>query len=336
MSASSISKRLDMHVDVSAVIPLPGPHRVAMTVYLPDVECLAQPPVAIFASPGGGYTRHYYDMSFVGHAGYSEAEYHCAQGVIFIAYDHLGVGDSSTEHLGAYTVEHLAAANDSSVRQVIELLRSGTLTEGYAALPMLRKVGIGQSMGGCITLIMQGRHATFDAVAALGYSALHTVLPQRNPEDVKRGIDAHNQGREATPAELSVQQSSLQVVDFVYPFHWEDVPRDILEADMSGGYPIRLKAPPFGSLTVPPCAVAMMSEGFIREEANLITVPVLMAMGERDVSQHPQREPSAFAQARDVSVFVVPSMAHMHNFASSRLTLWARINCWAMMVTPDV
>ncbi|MFL6877682.1 alpha/beta hydrolase [Pseudomonas marginalis] len=336
MSASTISARLDMHVDVSAVIPLPGPHRVAMTVYLPDVDRLTQPPVAIFASPGGGYTRHYYDMSFAGHAGYSEAEYHCGQGVIFIAYDHLGVGDSSTEHLGAYTVEHLAAANDSAVRQVIELLRNGTLTQGYAALPMLRKVGIGQSMGGCITLVMQGRHATFDAVAALGYSAVHTVLPQRNPEDMKRVITTHNHGREATPADLSVQQASMQSVDFVYPFHWEDVPKDILDADMGSGFPNRLNVPLFGSRTIPPCALAMMSEGFIREEAKLITVPVLMAMGKRDVSQHPQLEPSAFAKACDVSVFVVPSMAHMHNFASTRLTLWARIQRWAMMVTADV
>lgn len=74
----------------------------------------------------------------------------------------------------------------------------------------------------------------------------------------------------------------------------------------------------------------MMSEGFIREETNRITVPVLMAMGARDVNQHPELDPGAFAQARDVSVFAVPSMAHMYNFASTRLTLWSKIDCWAI------
>src|SRR2546427_469009 len=52
------------------------------------------------------------------------------------------------------------------------------LSEALPPLPGLVRIGIGQSMGGCLTVVMQGRHATFDAIAPLGYSAIHTVLPQ--------------------------------------------------------------------------------------------------------------------------------------------------------------
>ena len=78
--------------------------------------------------------------------------------------------------------------------------------------------------------------------------------------------------------------------------------------------------------------MAMTSPGYVAAEAAVIDVPVLMAMGERDVVPIPMDEPRAFKKARDVSVFVVPRMAHMHNFASTREMLWARLAAWAPMV----
>jgi pimeloyl-ACP methyl ester carboxylesterase len=168
----------------------------------------------------------------------------------------------------------------------------------------------------------------------MGYSAIHTVLPQRTDADRLRGIQGHGRtaGRSSDPTRLSLLESSRSTADFVYPFHWEDVPRDILDADMAGGYPIRKTAPPWGSLTIPNCVIAMMSPGFVADEAAAIDVPVLLAMGERDTVPTPLDEPAAFRRASDVSVFVVPQMAHMHNFASTRKRLWERFHDWSRMV----
>ena len=173
---------LELRIDVSAAVPLAGLHEIAMTAYLPAADALGAQPVAIFASPGGGYTRHYYDMQPPGHGGYSQAQAHVREGFIFVSYDHLGVGDSSTGHLRDYTVPQLAAANDAAVREVSRRLSAGTLSDALPALAGLVRIGIGQSMGGCVTVVMQGRHATFDGIAPLGYSALHTVLPQQRIE----------------------------------------------------------------------------------------------------------------------------------------------------------
>jgi pimeloyl-ACP methyl ester carboxylesterase len=326
-------EKIELRIDVGAAVPQSGCHEIAMTAFLPQVEAPGARPVAIFASPGGGYTRHYYDMQPPGHGGYSQALAHTANGFIFVAYDHLGVGDSSTQHLGVYTVPQLAAANDAAVREVMRRLAAGTLSSAFPPVPNAARIGIGQSMGGCVTLVMQGRYKTFDAVAPLGYSALHTVLPQRDAGERQRGLDHHAAIGSRAVADISVAEASQGVVDFIYPFHWEDVPADILAADMAGGYPIRKTAPPWGSLTVPPCAVTMMTPGVVAAEARAIEVPVLIGVGERDVCPDAHAEPSAYRSSRDVSLFIVPRMAHMHNFASTRAQLWSRIESWARRVT---
>lgn len=328
-------RKIELRVDVSAAVPLPGRHEVAMTAHVPSADALGPRPVAIFASPGGGYARHYYDMHPPGRTGYSEAEAHVAKGFIFISYDHLGVGDSSTGHLREYTVPQLAAANDAAVREVARRLGEGTLSDALPPLPNLVRIGIGQSMGGCVTVVMQGRHETFHAIAPLGFSAIHTVLPQRDPAERQRGLDHHARVGRRDVGRISVEEASQGVVDFVYPFHWDDVPADILAADMEGGYPLRKTAPAWGSLTVPPCAVTMMTPGVVAAEAASVKVPVLIAMGERDVCPDPHAEPSAYSASNDVSLFVVPRMAHMHNFGSTRARLWSRIESWSRLVAMD-
>lgn len=325
-------QRIELRIDVSSSVPLPGPVEIAATAYLPDPARLTKPVIAIYAVPGGGYSRGYFDMHFPGHAGYSEAEYHVNNGFIVIALDHIGVGDSTTAHLDKISMEMLGDSYDCAVREIARRIEGGTLAPGFPALKGVAKIGIGQSMGGCVTILAQGRNATFDAISPLGYSAIHTVLPQRNEADRQKGIATHSHQRGEDVSKLSIAESSAQIVDFTYPFHWEDVPKDILDADMAGGYPLRKTAPPFGSITIPNCALLMMSPGCVAQEAAAIKVPVLVGVGERDVCPTPHKEPGAYTGSRDITLFIVPHMAHMHNFASSRVVLWKRIEAWARRI----
>lgn len=111
-------------------------------------------------------------------------------------------------------------------------------------------------------------------------------------------------------------------------FHFDDEPRDIVAADMVD-YPTRRgELPVWGTATIPPSAMTMMSPGAVAPEAATITVPVFVGVGERDVCPDPMSEPKAYEQATDVTVFVCPRMSHMHNFASTRELLWARLHAW--------
>lgn len=322
---------MERRIDVTAAAGLGEKMEMAVSIYLPDPDLLPERPVAIFACPGGGYSRHYFTMRFDGHEGYDEAAWHVARGTIHVSIDHLGVGESTIPDLSRIDFQTLAASHAACVRQIVDALKAGTLAEGFPAVPSIFTVGMGQSMGGGVTILTQGRFATFDAIAPCGVSAIHTALPQRD----KAAFDQGKARFDAVAA--GTAKSHLETdhagVDYLYAFHWEDVPADILEEDMKGGYPIRETSPVFGSLTIPHCAVRMMLPGAFAADAARIAVPVLVANGERDTCPNPHAEAAAYSGSPDVSIYIVPTMAHMHNFASTRSVLWQRLHGWARLVS---
>lgn len=327
--------RADLKIDVNAPACPGGKASIAATVWIP--QALPERPGVMVSLPGGGYARGYFDLHFAGRDGYSEAEFRVRSGWIFVAMDHLGVGDSTTSANETLLIEDIAAANDAAVRKILGGLREGSLVEGVGPLALGPVVGSGQSMGGGLTIIMQGRHQTYDAIAPLGYSAIHTMLPQRDAETTARGSAAYQDiARGAENNRLSVKVSSQSVPDYLYPFHWDDVPADIIDADVKSGFPFRKVVPSWGSATIPNCVVAMMSPGFVKAEASAITAPVFIGLGERDVSPDPHAEPSAFANSADITLFVAARMAHMHNFAGTRAVLWRRLQHWCDGLEPEL
>ena len=327
-------RRTDITIDVTGACALDSRLTIAATAYLPPPEQLRANQPVVFALPGGGYSRGYYDMHFEGHEGYSQAAHHVERGLILVAIDHLGVGDSTPEVAESLRIEDIAAANSSAVQQIAHGLRDGTLIDGYPAVDIGARIGMGQSMGGGVTVIMAAQHQPYDAVAVLGYSAIHTVLPQRSAEDGQY-VDKFAYSRDDGPDTFSLSESAAAIPEFLYPFHYEDVPADIVAADTSGGYPIRETAPPFGSKSLPLCVVAMLSPGYVSAEAAELTIPVFIGLGERDTAPEPHREPSAYGKSSDASLFIVERMAHMHNFATTRKKLWDRLVAWSNAVSGD-
>jgi pimeloyl-ACP methyl ester carboxylesterase len=197
-------------------------------------------------------------------------------------------------------------------------------------------VGAGQSLGGHALAVMQAGHRTFDGVAMLGSSMTGTTMPARPgaPEVV-------------VPDGTTPEQAALLVLantDWNWVFHWEgtstpdtsDPPHDLaslVAADIAGGLPARRTAPGWGSLTYPSFGALSMLPGVVAGEVARIDVPVLLATGERDVCRPPAEEVAAFTAATDISVFVVPRMAHMHNFATTRTLLWERLEEFVTHVT---
>lgn len=320
---------IEAKIDVTAAASLGQRIEMAVTIHLPEPDLLPEKPVAIFACPGGGYSRRYFDLRFDRHEGYSEAAWHSERGTIHVAIDHVGVGDSTIPDLSKVSFQTLAATHDACVRQLLGALRGGAVAQGFPPVAPFA-VGMGQSMGGGVSILTQARFATFDAIAPCGVSAIHTALPQRDAAAFDRGLRRFD--AVADGSVTSHLEHDHAGVDYLYAFHWEDVPADILHEDMKGGYPIRETSPDFGSLTIPHCAVTMMLPGAFAADAARVTVPVLVANGERDVCPNPHAEAAAYPASRDVTVYVVPTMAHMHNFASTREQLWRRLHDWSRML----
>ena len=301
--------------DVWAEVEHNGPQRIAASVYWPNAAALAASPPVVVCLPGGGYGRHYFDLP---DAGYSQAAYHAAHGMIVVTLDHLSVGDSSVpppEHAGLHDV---AAANHAALSQWLEMLRAGALGD-RGPVSTGPVIGVGQSMGGHIAVIMQARHRSFDGVAALGSSMVHTKLPSKTP------------WREARVLPGQDPREAMRSVDWRVAFHWDDVPPHFVDADMSAKAPGERPVPPWISATAPN-AGNLLFPGALAAEAAVVDVPVLIGMGELDVTRDPVRELAAFVSARDVGIFQVPRMAHMHNFAGTREQMWVRVEAFVRQV----
>jgi pimeloyl-ACP methyl ester carboxylesterase len=331
-----VALSVEVSVDVTDAVGLGEQLRTRATVVVPEPGQMASPPVVCFGFPGGGYSRGYFTFDMPGAADGGQAGWHAGRGWIFVACDHIYVGESDgPERPGELTFENLAAANAATVESIWSQLLSGTLDDAVPALSGAVRLGIGQSMGGCLTIVQQGQHETFDGVGVLGYSARHTVLamPPGTPRVpfpyVPRGslsvLVMSVPPTEENPA-FAVQSDDLPLS--TWGFHYDDEPQDVVRADMID-YPARRgNVPAWGSATMPPCAVMMMAPGAVALEAAVIRVPVLVAVGERDVCPQPLAEPAAYQEATDVSVYVCPTMSHMHNFASTRYRFWGRIESW--------
>lgn len=313
--------RHHIRVDVSDAVGMPHVS-VAATVIVPT-EIVDSQIVAV-AFPGGGYSRGYWDMQWPG--GYSQAEFHVGRGWVFAAIDHLGVGESSLPDPSLLTFEVMAQANVAATRYIVASLRSGELVDSLGPVAVPFVIGVGQSMGACVSIVAQAVHQPFDALAVLGFSAKHTVLP--SPEGGV-SVSAVTRGRTDTAGITAEAREVGGMEVFAWCFHFDDVDPDIRYEDLRGGYPFRIDSvPQWGSATIPPAAASMLAPGVIAEEAAALTVPVFVGVGERDVCPDPWAEPASYRGTDYVTLCVVSRMAHMHNFASSRHVLWDRLHRW--------
>lgn len=327
-------QRVELTVDVAEATGLAGA-TTAVTVHLPDPDATGPHPVVAFAWPGGGYNRWYYDLD-LGDDRPGQAAWHTERGWIVVTCDHLNTGDATVFDPDPLTYELLAAANVATTRFVLEALAGGHLHPAPAPVIDPTVVAIGQSMGGCLTIVAQGQHHAFDAIAVLGFSAIHTHIPAA-PGDPPMAMAWIPRSQDPAHPEVVTNAAALDTAaprpsadtghhPFAWAFHHDDHPADAVAADLAGmsGGPL----PAWRSATVPICAVQMVTPGTVAPEAAAITCPVFVGVGERDVASDPRAEPRAYRSSPDVTVVEIERMAHMHNFAPTRERLWHRLHTW--------
>ncbi len=328
-------RSIDLHVDVTEAAGLGEPAQVALTVTVPDE--VPRDPVVCFAKPGGGYSRRYYTEDLPGPASGAQADWHAARGWVFVSVDHLGVGDSSQHEPERLSYAPVTAASQAAEADLLQKMAAGSLVDGLDAIENPVTIGIGQSMGGSLTVVQQGRYHCYDGIAVLGYSAVHTHPPTApgTPPLVLPWVS-----RDALPSDgVFTNGPALAEVDpdnaagpgaMAWGFHFDDVDPAVVQRDL-GDFPTRGgDLPPWASATVPATvALWCLAPGGVAPEAAAVRCPVLVAMGERDVVVDPRGEARAYASAGSVDLFVCPRMGHMHNFAGTRELFWRRIETWA-------
>lgn len=316
--------RTDHRIDVSAAVGRGVPLEVSITIVAPPAEQLPDSPDVVVAIPGGTYHRRYWDLQPPGRAGFSKAEYLAERGVVFVACDYLGGGDSTRPDDGDFIgLETQADAAHGVLIALRDELGRGTLTPSLPPIPDAMFVGIGQSLGGFITMIQQGKYDDYPAIGIFGASPLLIANTREQPDwssmsasERRAWIMSENARQSGTP-ELPMYHGAPRD-QYRGIFHVPDVPDDLVAYDEAACH----------TLIPRMSGIDGMTPGFAEPFAARITTPVFLAFGDIDVSADPRAEPTAYPGARDITTVVVPEMAHMHNFASTRQQLWDRFFLW--------
>jgi pimeloyl-ACP methyl ester carboxylesterase len=283
------------------------------------VGCVHRPagePRAILVCwPGGSYARSYWE--FANAPGYDFAAHMASRGFTVVAADPLGVGDSSRPaNVDAVTLEVMAAGCAEFTRQLRRHLALGD------EVPV---IGVGHSLGGCITVIAQALYGCYDRVVSLGYT-----------HGVKDAVTSAA-GECTEPRAAATEQARAFFED------WE------------AGYAISPRAPNHAWLytpSTPPDVVAaddrtvaawprqayveaLLAGNTIRYAAE-VGCPVFLGFGDHDIPDHPRDDASFYTGSSDLTIVVLDDAAHCHNFSPNRRSLWDRIGEWAAAGTLPV
>jgi len=279
---------------------------------------------------GGTYDKHYWHIDIDGHPGYSFGEHLAAAGFIVIAVDHLGIGASSDPIAsGPLGLELLAKGDAEVARQIRQRVQRGELHDDLPPITV-PLIGVGHSMGACLTTMVQATAHPFDAVVLLGYGVQITNVYQDT-------VDAQDlEQRIQQTAELSCQLTGAKPTDshtfaprgyLSDLFYAGEVPQEVVDADTAVQSRVPVRA-----------AAEVTTPGMVERYAPMVDVPVLLAFGAAlDVSPNPHAEPANYSSSPDVTLHLVPKSGHCHNFASHRRQLWDRIVSWlptAVLVSP--
>lgn len=170
-------RRAVVRPDVSSAVGTGETLHTAVTVVAgAERAAAADRPVVFAGFPGGGYSRHYYDLAIEGYSGYSQAAFHAAAGDIFLCCDPVAIGDSDVPTQGM-DYDAVGRANAATVRAVVAQLAEGGVVDGLGPVEPAAVIAMGQSFGGFCLTMGQAVDPYFDAVAFLGWSGLVTLPP---------------------------------------------------------------------------------------------------------------------------------------------------------------
>ena len=302
--------------EVTGRVPIEGEHHVAGWVFPPSQPVSSAP--LLCCLPGGSYTKAYWHLEVPGRPGYSFGEHLADQGMLVVALDHLGVGESSRHPRAVeLTPDVVAAGNAAAFDDLVRRASDGTLIPGLGPLEITAKVGVGHSMGAMLAIFQQSLHASFDAIAPLGYGVTGPIIDF-----------ASDFGEIGVPSYEAIMDLARQGLfdglegDRSLPgmrehFYWDDVPADVIAAD-------DLTNAHLPGVTGPLSIVPFIAT----DHAGRVRVPVFLGFGQRDSTPNAHDEPRAYRSSNDVTLFVLRGSAHCHNSANTRHELWDRLGAW--------
>jgi pimeloyl-ACP methyl ester carboxylesterase len=306
-AAAPARVKLAFPAGAEAQAALGEPAEVRGELFLP-AGLAAAPRALLVCLPGGAMNRGYFDLPTPeGEAEASFARAMTARGFAVALFDYVGVGESPPPaDLFRLTLEAHAAANAAAVRELLARLHAGRLP-GVPAWPGLRSIGVGHSYGAAQTIVQQARDPIHAGLALFGYGLNGT--PQYLTEEE----------RALTPEAARPVLGELARKRFGHPVIPIEAPGGARSAILAGAMD-RLYAV---------VSYAAMIPNLLLAETSAVKVPVLLALGDKDMQQPTHAAPMAYPASPDVTLLVLPDTRHNHFIYPTRTRLFDRLAHWA-------
>jgi len=296
--------------------------RMAVDLFIP--KHWAAQPLLLVCLAGGGMNRHYFNLEAAGDAAsYSFAAAMCAAGYAVALVDHPGIGDSEGPIDGYELTAAVVAQRHAEVcQQLLVGLQQGSLIDAVTAIPKLRSVGVGHSMGGLLTTYQQALHANHVGLVLLGFST------QGLPAYLSPAVQARlATDRAAVMAEHVAHARRMFGAD-PYPRIQPSRDGKVLYAGANAELPGLLALKPCLAPLLPVPAYHAMLPGNVAEQAAHVRVPVFFGVGENDMTGPAERVGEAFLLAATQHLEVLPATGHNHFVFATRHRLFAAISQW--------
>lgn len=322
--------KTEILIDVGTVMPDEAPQRMAAQLYLP--EELHRPPVVLFCVPGGGHNHRYFDLVIPGDDGaphditFSFARRMAELGFIVVIFDPLATGASSRPVAG-YELhpDVLAEATARAVGELQKRFHEGTVSPDLPALPEFTSIGVGHSLGALTILLQQDRTASHHAIALLGFAT------RGSPEN----LPAEDKHLANNPAAARAELSALTRKRFPetpYPF----IKTGGRGAQIYGGGAEKrvmavMRQIPDNLLAA--SGMFAVIPGSTAPEAARVEVPVLIVVGDKDMTGPVEELAPPFARSPKVEVVELPDTGHSHFAFGSIDRLIEQVAAWAKAQT---
>ena len=257
---------------------------------------------ALFCLPGGGASADFFDLT----KGFSFAKNMSARGYTLITLDHPGTATNPLPDDHSFLSPREAADFIAAISEQLNISED--------------IIGIGHSMGGMTTTLIQAKHRPFKAIGLFGSSA----------GGLEWGLSEEERAYIDKPKDFARDLEKLTLTKFGRAFTKIPSGPSGKSITFGGETPeLTQRLREISCELYAAGGMMSMTRGSFRKEVEAIDVPIFFAFGDHDIGIPPADAPKDYINAPSTELVILENTGHNHFAFKSIEILCEKLDHWA-------